>query len=269
MTTLVLVTDEKEIIEFQDNLENVLKSQLNQEQEFSFGFQSSNFRKTANYNGDIWYATSLIENEGKVPRFWNGFGLCENLNKNKSNNISVEINIPKTIYRNVVGAFARNEDNKIVLIHRGRLNPGGSKFLDWYRENFPECVKTIADEGKGKEVIIVGTLSDSDFIGKLSAFIRNVISFKNWFRSGDMSDSNIQDVEIDSEVGSEAGINYRHLFDTREETLDNNTQKILCMFCKTRVATEQVKRWDTWLMKQWFEPACSVCAPHNQQTWVT
>jgi|GEM_PF-5604194 len=214
MTTLVLVTDEKEIIECQDNLENVLKSQLNQEEEFSFGFQSSNFRKIANYNGDIWYATSLIENEGKVPRFWNGFGLCENLNKNKSNNISVEINIPKTIYRNVVGAFARNEDNKIALIHRGRLNPGGSKFLDWYRENFPEYVKTISDGEKGTEVIIVGMLSDNDFIQQLENFIRRVISFKNWFRGRDMSNSHILETEIDSEVENEAEINYRHLFDT-------------------------------------------------------
>ncbi len=125
------------------------------------------------------------------------------------------------------------ETRSMWVIHRGRLNPGGSKFLDWYRENFPEYVKTISDGEKGAEVIIVGMLSDNDFIQQLENFIRRVISFKNWFRSGDMSDSNIQDVEIDSEVGSEAGINYRHLI--KKNVLDG-WYKI----------TIEKNLWDSW-----------------------
>lgn len=43
----------------------------------------------------------------------------------------------------------------------------------------------------------------------------------------------------------------------------------LCDFCKTRIATESVDRWDTWSKKEWSIPACSICAPKNQQTWLT
>ncbi len=43
----------------------------------------------------------------------------------------------------------------------------------------------------------------------------------------------------------------------------------LCEFCKSSIATEQVDRWDTWSMKSWTIPACSKCAPRNQQTWLT
>jgi hypothetical protein len=45
--------------------------------------------------------------------------------------------------------------------------------------------------------------------------------------------------------------------------------QIMCEFCKVRVATEQVARWDTWKMKKWSIPACSRCAPNHQQTWLT
>jgi hypothetical protein len=177
----ILVTNENEIINCQENLEKVLKYQLKEEKEFSFGFQSGNFRKMANHNGDIWYSTYLIENERKVPRFWNGFGLYENLNENRSNNISIEINISKTAEKAVSGAFVRNE-NDIELIHRGKLNPGGYKFLDWYRkrEDFAENVKTISGgNGKNEDVIIIGKLSNRDFIKQLTNFIRSVILFKS------------------------------------------------------------------------------------------
>jgi hypothetical protein len=50
---------------------------------------------------------------------------------------------------------------------------------------------------------------------------------------------------------------------------ENDTSKILCEFCKNRTATEQVERWDTWLMKSWSIPACSDCASRNQQNWMT
>lgn len=45
--------------------------------------------------------------------------------------------------------------------------------------------------------------------------------------------------------------------------------RTLCEFCKSRVATEQVARWDTWTNRHWSIPACSTCAPKNQQTWLT
>lgn len=56
--------------------------------------------------------------------------------------------------------------------------------------------------------------------------------------------------------------------DERPRKIDGGKQQ-LCEFCKTRIATERVERWDTWLIKNWSIPACSVCAPHHQQTWLT
>ena len=178
MTTLV--TEEDEIIRCQDNLEKVLQYYLKEEEEFSFRFQGRTFRTNVNHNFDIWYASYLIEKADSEPRFWNGIGLYQDLNKNKPNNIAIKIDIATTDSRGVVGAFARNEDDEVTLIHRGLLYPGGYKFLEWYRANFPDAVKTILDgNGKSKDVIIIGTLSDSDFIKQLGSFIRNVMLFKN------------------------------------------------------------------------------------------
>ena len=166
--TRTLVTDKDEIINCQAELEAVLKKLLNQTKEVTFGFPGGNFSETVNYNDDIdiWYATFSHDN-AKIPRFWNGFGLHEKSNENKSNyNISVETNIPKALSRKVMGAFVTNEDGKIELIHRGRLNPGGSKFLKWYREKFGENVETIST---GEKVIVIGAISDDEFISNYSA----------------------------------------------------------------------------------------------------
>ncbi len=56
--------------------------------------------------------------------------------------------------------------------------------------------------------------------------------------------------------------------DERANIADGRGQ-VPCEFCKTRKATVEVKRWDTWMMKSWSIPACSVCAPHHEQTWMT
>jgi hypothetical protein len=63
-------------------------------------------------------------------------------------------------------------------------------------------------------------------------------------------------------------------FEIENKTTDSHVNKDgqLCEFCKIRMATEQVERCDTWLplgKNSWSIPACSVCAPHHQQTCLT
>lgn len=70
------------------------------------------------------------------------------------------------------------------------------------------------------------------------------------------------DIDMKSSV-----INLR-LLEERHKKVEGRKHKI-CEFCNVRVATTEVARWDTWLMKNWTIPACSVCAPRNVQTWLT
>ncbi|QJD29029.1 hypothetical protein [Methylococcus geothermalis] len=71
-----------------------------------------------------------------------------------------------------------------------------------------------------------------------------------------------QDIRVDLETTNSRLLVERHKI---IEGMENK----LCEFCKIRIATEEVARWDTWLRSDWSIPACSVCAPHHQQTWFT
>lgn len=59
------------------------------------------------------------------------------------------------------------------------------------------------------------------------------------------------------------------LLSERSKTTYLQVDVKLCRFCKIRTATEEVARWDTWLGKEWSIPVCSICAPNNQQDWLT
>ena len=70
-------------------------------------------------------------------RYWNGFGI-EKPKENKYHTIICEINFPlKGINCRIAAAFAKDENDDIFVVHRGKLGGNFSKkyFEDHYQGN--------------------------------------------------------------------------------------------------------------------------------------
>lgn len=203
---LKIVTDEEEIRKCQKILEETLKKQLSSNGQFTLGFPGGNMEnREVHYNDDVYY--SSFEISESTPRFWNGFGLSSELQSTrKSKNISVEINIPtKGVNKNIAGVFAKDEQNNLMLIHRGKVG-GGRKginkkaFLSWY----PESFKSIYDDENNKEqAVLVGTITSDNFVNELTNFINNVALFKKIAVSGEINEATyISDKDLQSHLES-------------------------------------------------------------------
>jgi|LakMenEpi03Aug12_release.lakeMendotaPanAssembly.Ray.scaffolds.fasta_scaffold347269_2 5-methylcytosine-specific restriction protein A len=186
---LELITKEEDIVKYQELLEQSLKKFLTKKGNFPIGYQGGSWNADINYNSSIWYSTFLYE-DSQIHRFWNGFGLSTELDENKSNFITVEINIAKKTSRHVRGAFVIDEQKNIILTHRGRLTKGGYKFLEWYEKEFSQDIRIISDGKKSEKIIVVGEILENNFINKLEIFIKRIILFKGL-------STNFEEIEID------------------------------------------------------------------------
>jgi len=204
---LHIITDEVEIRECQQELEILLEKNLNLEGEYTIGFPGGNWDTSVIYNKNIWFAGYEIEEDedNPSPRFWNGFGLAKEFEKNKSNDITVEINIPTNgINRRVSGFFAKNnKTDEILLMHRGKIG-GGRKgigknaFLGWYE---PVIQQVHSGDGKTEEALIITSLKSKLFIGGLTSFIEKVSQFKVLATNGIITEATyIPDQELDSKT---------------------------------------------------------------------
>ncbi|EJG0655455.1 HNH endonuclease [Vibrio antiquarius] len=201
------VTNLAEIKECQSLFEKVLKNRLPNKGRFNIGFPGGSWKdKEIHYNDDLWFLHYEIGSEEKSPRYWNGFGLSESLSDKKSNNIVVEINIPTNrVNRKVAGFFAKSENGKVALFHRGGLG-GGRKgvgkqaFLKWSSYELTE-VKT--DEVVDK-AIMVGFVEDGSFPTNLYEFLQIIASFKEAATSGELTEATfLTDDELLNRILSE------------------------------------------------------------------
>jgi len=205
---LHIIADEVEIRECQEELEILLRKNLNLESEYTIGFPGGSWNTSVLYDENIWFTSDEIEEaDSASPRFWNGFGLVKELAKNKSNNIAVEINIPTNgINRRVSGFFAKNnKTDEILLMHRGKVG-GGRKgigknaFLSWYQ---PTMQQVINDKGKIEEALIITSLKPKKFINGLTSFIEKVSRFKVLATTGVITETTyISDEDLNSKISS-------------------------------------------------------------------
>lgn len=204
---LQIITDELEIRECQGELKTLLEKNLNLEGNYTIGFPGGNWDTSVIYNKKIWFVGYEIEEseDNPSPRFWNGFGLAKQFEKNKSNDITVEINVPTNgINRRVSGFFAKNnKTDEIFLMHRGKVG-GGRKgigknaFLGWYESDVQQV---DSGDGKTEEALIITSLKPKDFIGGLTSFIEKVSQFKVLATSGIITEATfIPDQELDSKL---------------------------------------------------------------------
>lgn len=192
---LKLVTDENEIIKYQEILEKTLKTTLASTKTASLGTPNGTFNIELNYNDDIWFGT--FEEE---IWYWNSFGLFNELDFNRTNKILLEINIKTSELSKHGGGFVIDEKSNVFLFHRGNLNHLKNRFLAWYRKN-RNSLKTIDDGKKGEEVIIIGSIISKDFIKMFTTYVRDVSLFRTLVseqKQETILHENDTDVSIDS-----------------------------------------------------------------------
>jgi 5-methylcytosine-specific restriction protein A len=183
---LTLLTDEAELASAQDALKNELFQQLPQcDGKYVVGFQGDNIKDLDFYADDsIWFATQMA---GKSSlRYWNAFGLTENIKASTSNSITVEINIPvKGENAAVAGLFARGDDGSVHLLHRGKIGGGRAgigkqEFLDFSKL---QMASVQAPNGQTTEAVLIGKLGVPSLAADIAQFVFAVANFKKFAAS--------------------------------------------------------------------------------------
>ena len=115
---------------------------------------------------DLWYAQQIQE-----KKCWNGFGIGAPVVGKKA----AEINFPADgINRALSGAFARDEDGRIFVLHRGKIRGGKALFFRYYYGK----VASADDGGKTDDFALIAALDAADFADKLAAFVRQILAIK-------------------------------------------------------------------------------------------
>lgn len=150
---------------------------------YTIGHQGGNLESDALLaDHRIWFVNKIDESAA-IPRYWNAFGLSDQLKIKGSNHISAEINIPlHGLARGVGGFFAENAKGNIFLLHRGKVGGGKegigkSAFLHWLNK---ETVKVYSGDLKNNidEALLVADLSSPNIAEQVGMFVMSVAQFK-------------------------------------------------------------------------------------------
>ena len=177
------VTSQSETRRCQKLLEDTLDKGLNLQVCLKIGYPGGSGRYSVKHNRIVWFTSE--KHKGK--KFWNAFGLKPE--KNKQNDIVVEINIPIDGINLSIGAgmFAVDEKGSIFFLHSGRIGggyPGINKtnFLAWYSQYV--ALVEIKNGSKVVNGILIGNISEKkDLIKRLTRYLRDVEYFKQLVRA--------------------------------------------------------------------------------------
>jgi len=121
----------------------------------------------------LWFNSGrIVEN-----RYWNPFGLSEAApRENSMLSIVCEINPPvEGLNKQVQGAFMRDENGHIWLLHRGKIG-GGKPGIG--RKLFFENYRGETMEIAGEKFAVIGDIDSSDFVDHVTDFVREVERIK-------------------------------------------------------------------------------------------
>lgn len=173
---------------------------------FTIGYQGNNFAlEDLRSNGLIWFG-HYEANDAKVPRYWNGFGLANDLTITGSNKISTEANVALDGYHpraKTVGAFfGKDENGNVALIHTGKVgggqpNVGKSNFLSWYKGEVCKFQEN-PDSESPEQGILLAELGQENIAESLSDFVKSVAQFK----ASVSGDSDLSDEELKKKAKS-------------------------------------------------------------------
>ena len=138
------------------------------------GHQGSNLNLDAFWSNKLGIWIANRETKGNT-RYWNAFGIQK---PNKSSvPIICEINFPiKGINRRVQGAFAKDNNNEIYVLHRGKL--GGNYSGQIFKDNYSGKWTKVNDGNTETEFIVIGKLNDPNLINKVRDFVYEIHEIK-------------------------------------------------------------------------------------------
>jgi hypothetical protein len=121
----------------------------------------------------LWFYSEKREQS----RYWNISGISKAAPKENSMlSIVCEINPPvEGLSKRAQGAFMRDENGRIWLLHRGKIGggkPGTGRRL--FFENYPGETMEIA----GEKFAVIGDIDSSDFVDQVTNFVREVERIK-------------------------------------------------------------------------------------------
>jgi len=171
---LKVIESELEIAKSQENFENSIKKVSNKTINARAGFQGGQEEGVMYWSDKLgmWFQHRKI----KDSRYWNGFGL-EEPEEGKGYNIISEINFPIKGIRRAIGAvFAKDENDEIYILHRGKLggNFGKKDFEGRYKGDW-----TLVQDGDQETyMVLIGKLNDPNLPYKVRDFVLEVNRIK-------------------------------------------------------------------------------------------
>ncbi|MEI6168843.1 MAG: hypothetical protein WCS52_16805 [bacterium] len=171
------ITDKRRVAEIHRDFIEAIRRALGHSAPLTIGYKGETGQMPAHYNDELWFISQLSQNSN---RFWDAYGL--NPDFNRSNNITVEINIPvEGVNRTISALFAEAPDTQeVFLIHRGKVGggrPGIGKnaFTAWYNGG----IATIDEkDGRTTDAYLITSLRDPHMAENVVNFVKAVSEFK-------------------------------------------------------------------------------------------
>lgn len=174
---ITIITDEHEISALQARLEKQIEKFATERISCFVGFPSGRYEDIVKYSPqlNLWYSNKQFGNHN-----YNGFGLGKPL-EGKGVSLVGEINIPYSgIKRTSAGAFAKDENGSILLLHRGKIG-GGKKGVGkkLFFDKFIGGIETAIDGDRETDFCLVGELGTSQFPLQVTNFIKEIDRVKH------------------------------------------------------------------------------------------
>jgi len=177
---MLKVLDNKAEIQMAQTLfESKLNSRSDKQGIIDVGYRGESQRLNARWskNLGIWWIT-----EDSGNRFWNAFGTEEpRWNTGYSHSITCEINPPyQGINRQISGVFAKDPENRLYVLHRGRIGggkPGIGKAL--FVREFRGSWEEAEDANEFTKFAVVASFDNPRFVEQISDFVHEVERIKS------------------------------------------------------------------------------------------
>lgn len=127
----------------------------------------------------IWWA--FLDDRDGIPRHWRAFGTNEpHWTGSYSHSIQSEINSPfKGMSRRIAAAFAKDEEGRIFLVHRGNIGGGKKgvgKLLFFEHTHSKPCI--VRDSVGNADAVLVGELGSPRFCWQVAEFVYDIDRIK-------------------------------------------------------------------------------------------
>ncbi len=190
--TLRVIEDKTGIDKAQSIFESKLGSAADRSETIWVGYPGGHEKAEASWNKKlgVWWVNSTSDDN----RYWNVFGIGEpQWGSNHSHDITCEINPPfKGINRSMAGVFAIDCDDKVYLLHRGKIGggkPGNSKTK--FEKEYRGCWIYAQDGDRLTKLALIASFESPRFMEQVADFIYQVSSIK----SGQQNDNTLHTVD--------------------------------------------------------------------------